>query len=464
MGAKRTPAKKNKGSAAAEAVAILEKRTQDSQKVAQDLDYDPFIFMPHEWRVTVDFAKFPLTSAPPSVPKFQEEKVRMTPVGIIKDLPYSYNNSHNCFYRLAYTTIFLKAKTCSPWYELCDSTGKTVRSEDCCLLPSYNSDINRLKLAKSSFEGQIMQLEQAYSEYTFKMVHFRNEQRAWEVALLSSIHQAKLSPIHDDKTMAKIRTWEKQQLRKEDDGEFDAFYYGDVTVPDKRPVYPLQWNRPRGAPLPQFVPQRLKDLRSSIDKVNQAISDLTKLQTRSMTGASHKKRFFSKLSDDEDEDTKQLTLPDNLSLYLDWVAYRHAVWDAGGLPGPDEDLLEKYNLPQHIDSNRTAWPASLKQLGVTKLRIDEDLTAFPWGKPAIALQRTLAKATGYTKDSLFSDKAMKALIRIEQWYFTYNATDRSALSSKGVDDWAITAKGRTCVIKALKQLGATKETHPTFFA
>ncbi|GFF27575.1 hypothetical protein IFM46972_02105 [Aspergillus udagawae] len=440
MGAKRTPAKKNKGSAAAEAVAILEKRTQDSQKVALDLDYDPFIFMPHEWRVTVDFAKFPLTSAPPSVPKFQEEKVRMTPVGIVKDLPYSYNNSHNCFYRLAYTTIFLKAKTCSP------------------------CDINRLTLAKLSFEGQIMQLEQAYGEYTFKMVNFRNEQRAWEAALLSSIHQAKLSPIHDDKTMAKIRTWEKQQLRKEDDGEFDAFYYGDVTVPDKRPVYPLQWNRPRGAPLPQFVPQRLKDLRSSIDKVNQAISDLTKLQTRSMTGASHKKRFFFTLSDDEDEDTKQLTLPDNLSLYLGWVAYRHAVWDADGLPGPDEDLLEKYDLPQHIDSNRTAWPASLKQLGVTKLRIEEDLTPFPWGKPAIALQRTLAKATRYTKDSLFSDKAMKALIRIEQWYFTYNATGRSALSSKGVDDWAITAKGRTCVIKALEQLGATKETHPTFFA
>ncbi|KAF7161025.1 hypothetical protein CNMCM5623_006702 [Aspergillus felis] len=463
MRAKRPPAK-SKGTAAAEADFILEKRIQDSQKVAQDLDYDPFIFMPHEWRVAVDFAKFPLKSVPPSVPKFQEGKVPMAPVGIIKDFPYSYNSSHGCFYRLAYTTTFLKAKTCSPWYELCDSTGKTVRSEDCCLLPSYNNDIDRLKLAKSSFEEQIMQLEQAYGEYTFKMVHFRNEQRAWEVVLLSSIHQARLSPIHDDKTMAKIRIWEEQQLSKEDNGEFDTFYYGDAAVPDKRHVYPLQWNRPRGPPLPQFVPQRLKDLRSSIDKVNQAISNLIKPKTRSTAGASHKKRFFFKLSDDEDEDTEQLTLPDNLSIYLDWVAVRHAVWDAAGLPGPDEDLLEKYNLPQHIDGDHTAWPASLKHLGVTKLKIDEDLTAFPWGKPAIALQRTLAKAPGYTKDSLFSDKAMKALIRIEQWYFTCNATDMTALSSKGVDDWAITAKGRTYVIQALEQLGATKETHPTFFA
>ncbi|GIJ88262.1 hypothetical protein Asppvi_007180 [Aspergillus pseudoviridinutans] len=253
---------------------------------------------------------------------------------------------------------------------------------------------------------------------------------------------------------------EKQQLRKEDNGEFDTFYYGDAEVPDKRHVYPLQWNRPRGPPLPQFVPQRLKDLRSSIDKVNRAISNLTKPKTRSTMGASQKKRFFFKLSDDEDEDTRQLTLPDNLSLYLDWVAYRHAVWDAAGLPGPDEDLLEKYNLPQHIGSDSTAWPASLKQLEVTNLRIDEDPTAFPWGKPATALQRTLAKAPGYTKDSLFSHKAMRALIRIEQCYFTCNATDRAALSSKGVDDWAMTAKGRTYVMEALEQLGATKKHTP----
>jgi hypothetical protein len=70
-------------------------------------------------------------------------------------------------------------------------------------------------------------------------------------------------------------------------------------------------------------------------------------------------------------------------------------------------------------------------LGIT--RVDEDLNAYPWGKPALALQRTLARATGYTKDFMFADTAVKALYRIEQWYFAQSETNRKALSSTGVD-------------------------------
>jgi hypothetical protein len=59
----------------------------------------------------------------------------------------------------------------------------------------------------------------------------------------------------------------------------------------------------------------------------------------------------------------------------------------------------------------------MKGLGVTALRITEDVKKYPWGKPAFTLHNTLKTAPGYTKDSIFSDAAWKALHRLEQWYF-----------------------------------------------
>ncbi|PKX90201.1 uncharacterized protein P174DRAFT_424390 [Aspergillus novofumigatus IBT 16806] len=49
----------------------------------------------------------------------------------------------------------------------------------------------------------------------------------------NTIHQGKLSPVHEDETMTKIRIWEKQQRRKGDDGELNASYYGDTADLDK---------------------------------------------------------------------------------------------------------------------------------------------------------------------------------------------------------------------------------------
>lgn len=128
-------------------------------------------------------------------------------------------------------------------------------------------------------------------------------------------------------------------------------------------------------------------------------------------------------------------------------------------PAEGEDLLDKYGLPDDLDPDQTTWPPALKSLGVTKLRIDEDLDMYPWGKPALALQRTLAKATGYTKDAMFTETAMKALYRIEQRYFTQSITNRRTLSSKGADHWTLTTKGRKCVTDALTEVDGTKDSH-----
>ncbi|RHZ47797.1 uncharacterized protein CDV56_103467 [Aspergillus thermomutatus] len=79
-----------------------------------------------------------------------------------------------------------------------------------------------------------------------------------------------------------------------------------------------------------------------------------------------------------------------------------------GLPEPDEDILERYKLHNMVDEDTTTWTAPLRKLGNANLHFEEDVDTFPWGKPAIALQRTLPKAAGDTNntspnhDKLFS--------------------------------------------------------------
>jgi hypothetical protein len=69
------------------------KTTEDAQRAAQNEEYDPFVFMPEEWRVNIDFSLFPLPSIPPAMPKFAEEKAPMTAVGIIRAEPHIFTRS-----------------------------------------------------------------------------------------------------------------------------------------------------------------------------------------------------------------------------------------------------------------------------------------------------------------------------------------------------------------------------------
>ncbi|GIJ82712.1 hypothetical protein Asppvi_001223 [Aspergillus pseudoviridinutans] len=166
--------------------------------------------------------------------------------------------------------------------------------------------------------------------------------------------------------------------------------------PEKpRPLIPTQWNKARGSPLPTWIPQRTSELRTAIEKVDKAIEELVKPKP-----VTH---------EEDDSKATGIDIPKDLSKYRDWVAERHSAWDAAGLPTQDEDILAKYNIPDDVSSDKKTWPASLQKLGITAIKIDEDTTTYPWGKLAMALQRTLAKAKSYDRDSLFSDVARKAL-------------------------------------------------------
>jgi hypothetical protein len=38
--------------------------------------------------------------------------------------------------------------------------------------------------------------------------------------------------------MIKICTWVKQEHRKEDDGEYNTFFYGEPAILNSKPIYP----------------------------------------------------------------------------------------------------------------------------------------------------------------------------------------------------------------------------------
>jgi hypothetical protein len=99
--------------------------------------------------------------------------------------------------------------------------------------------------------------------------------------------------------------------------------------------------------------------------------------------------------------------------------------------------MEKYGIPTSMDkpNDRDSWPKALVALGLTTLKVKEDLSVFPWGKPACTFQQTLSKASGYTKDALFSDEAMKTLRHAEQCYFkATNTVFLENLSNKQYTD------------------------------
>ncbi|RLL96102.1 hypothetical protein CFD26_106317 [Aspergillus turcosus] len=441
----------------AEQKALAEKRIKAAKQAAQVFPYDPFVFLPAKYRTQVDFTQ--LKEAPPAVPKFPniDADELMLIAGIILKHPHNYSETQDVFYRVAYTPAYLKYKTVSPFFEVCDATGKTMSATDVQLLPLY-TDLGKLRMAKKAFEDQLERITNAHSEYKLAMMEFRVQQRSWEISLLSN-----------KKVISEAKKWADQQNRLEDDAVFDTFFFGNLEIPmaDKnRAVLPTQWNKPRSPPLPTWIPQRLSELRTAIEKVDKAIQELVnpKRETRATTAAHGTKRFFFEVSEDEDDDDiEDIDIPGNLARYRDWVADRHAAWDAAGFPLKEEDVLAKYHLPDEVPNDKKAWPASLKKLGITALRIDEDTTAYPWGKPALAVQRTLKKTKDYNKDAMFTDMARKALRWVEDVYFGFSEAKRAALSSKGVDDWKLSGKARRYMSQLLEDLNASKESHPTFF-
>jgi hypothetical protein len=55
--------------------------TNDAQGVAQELTYDPFIFVPKDYRVKVDFTQIQLDSPPPTCPKWPDLAPAMPAAG-----------------------------------------------------------------------------------------------------------------------------------------------------------------------------------------------------------------------------------------------------------------------------------------------------------------------------------------------------------------------------------------------
>jgi hypothetical protein len=226
---------KNKSSNPDVLVAV-EKQVTAAQQAAQGLTYTPFLFMPKKYRIAgVELAK--ITTAPPTVPKFPDVDVPMPVVGLVMDQPHSYSEGLDVFWQITYTPAYLKYKTTSPFFELCDSTGKTKSADDCHLLPPFNEKFERLRMARNAFQDQLSQIGKAHTEYGGLMAKFRVAHRAWEVSILEE-YQIKKSIMTD------IRRWKREEDRKDDDGEYDTFFFGDLKMPDDRLVYQVKGTRP----------------------------------------------------------------------------------------------------------------------------------------------------------------------------------------------------------------------------
>lgn len=124
---------------------------------------------------------------------------------------------------------------------------------------------------------------------------------------------------------------------------------------------------------------------------------------------------------------------------------------------------ECLSLLSHKDSSK--WPKQLLSLDAGQvLKNDEDFVKYPWGKPAYALQATLAKAPGYNKDAGFTPEANTALRRLESWFFKLSKPAANALSMDTVESWAIPAKLRDPIIDMLRGLNADtfsqRQLHP----
>jgi hypothetical protein len=316
---------------AAEQKASAKKRIKAAEQAAQVFPYYPFVFLPVKYRTQVDFTQ--LEEAPPAVPKFPNINAdeKMPIVGIILNHPHSYSETQDVFYRVAYSPAYLRYKTVSPFFEVSDGSGKTMSATDVQLLPQYTDKLGKLRMAKKAFEDKLERITNAHSEYKLAMMEFRVQQRAWEISLLSN-----------KKVISEAKKWADQQNRLEDDAEFDPFFFGNLEIPmaDKnRAVVPTQWSKPRSPPLPMCIPQRLSALRTAIEKIEKAIQELvnppkreTRASRRATTAAQGTKRFFFEVSDDEDDDDiEDIDIPGNLSRYRDWVADRHAAWDAARL-------------------------------------------------------------------------------------------------------------------------------------
>jgi alkylated DNA nucleotide flippase Atl1 len=74
----------------------------------------------------------------------------MIPISITHNEVHSYNDSHNTYYRVAYITTSLRAKTCAPWYEVVAASGKILKANprEYNLLPKYQDELECLRLVK----------------------------------------------------------------------------------------------------------------------------------------------------------------------------------------------------------------------------------------------------------------------------------------------------------------------------
>jgi hypothetical protein len=129
------------------------------------------------------------------------------------------------------------------------ASGKILKTAEYNFLPKYQDEIERLKLAKESFQHQIDQLERDYADYSLKMIDFRIKQREWELELLEAIFKADLVDLYTKTTMKKIRDWVKQENRREDDpGEFDTFFYGSPAKLNDRTRFDSEMGEQRPGP------------------------------------------------------------------------------------------------------------------------------------------------------------------------------------------------------------------------
>jgi hypothetical protein len=76
------------------------------------------------------------------------------------------------------------------------------------------------------------------------------------------------------------------------------------------------------------------------------------------------------------------------------------------------------------------------------------------------LQQTLAKASGYTIDVMYTEDAMKALQHIKQTYFS--TANQAKLSPKNLDNWPLSPGTHRYLTRVLMSIGAIAKTHPAF--
>ncbi|RHZ53115.1 uncharacterized protein CDV56_105284 [Aspergillus thermomutatus] len=163
-----------------EKVKKLKQVREQKGPLAATNEYSIWFFLPQSCQVKLNLSK--IEKPPPVVPKFAQPTMPMLPAGIITGMPHNWDDNE-FWVRFNHTTAFLKFRTSSPWVQVCDSSGKPLKTTQWELTTEFQSKKSQLKAAKIAMENLLGDLPKLQQDINLQMIQWRVDRRNWEAEL-----------------------------------------------------------------------------------------------------------------------------------------------------------------------------------------------------------------------------------------------------------------------------------------